>query len=345
MKFYPYDEIIKITTKYKIKGLDVYELNEETSEYEKANLSQSEYEQILFAFKLRYEIDEKYNAQNGGNQNIDDINSLLQKLLTYPNIMKTNIHEAINSITNGREAFRQSLVPTKGKYKKETRNEPLTQIKLERMRQFVRKLISYYDKIESNYMYMQRIHGEEDRMKSIVQAIKTQEYHMPEDIYAFIQILKAADNLNIEGDTKDYVTQFIKVGTVASGIEKLMQSREVMQIKKMAEKSEETKKKQTIAEIDKNNAGLYLQERLKKSSLEDVYREAYKILYGNEIGKMREKVKIKISDKDGVIAAEDMRKISFLRVLMRRAGNAPSISTQTEESITIETDKFRDKVC
>ena len=152
-------------------------------------------------------------------------------------------HVGVKSISwhledKARNEFIESLNPNNSEYTQNEEKVILSPEKAAHRRAFVEKAIQYYNMMEKDEWYNERIEKEEDNMKKIANIVNGNgRVKKIKDYQGLFRILKAAKNLNIKGE-KDYLEEILSLKEVNDAIVEFKKSEFAQKMKEEAIKNE-----------------------------------------------------------------------------------------------------------
>lgn len=242
----------------------------------------------------------------------------------------------------------------------ETRNNKMNWIK---------SFINDYDATEKEYQYETRFAKEDFNMKSVLTSIENNFYagNMSENINpklvkaqigdefkyeysqkqvcAMARLLKAADNLTIEGG-RNYLEEFTNIPQINSILLQMKKSEYVKEMQNLAEKNRKNqtipKYQKTNAEQDKRYAQVYLKSgNLSKNNIKEEIEYRQNLLNSNEVmvyAGAKNKNEIPLIAK---------QKASLERVLARQQGKVPGkVKSENKDgkwTFEVDTQKNQEK--
>lgn len=233
----------------------------------------------------------------------------------------------------------------------ENLNVKLPQNKHENKMKWIKKFIEMYEKTESELQYETRSKMENDNMQRVLEGIELgifrgnmsvdldgklykdvgeeefKKQYSIKQLAAMARLLKAADNLTVEGG-KNYLEEFSNIPDINYILLEMKKSEATKEMFEMAEENEKNgtipKYKKTRAQIDKEYAQDYLKSgNLKLGSVE-------KEIEGRKY--LAEHDSIIISEEQDIKDVPVIRKqqVSLTRVLARQQGKVPSKALYNE---------------
>lgn len=232
-----------------------------------------------------------------------------------------------------RNPFIDSLNPNNPQY---TQNSPRVVLSPEdraKRRAYVEKAIQYYDMMEHDAWYQQRIEKEEKNMQRVANIVNNNEQistvkNGPE----LFRLLKAAKNLSIEGET-DY-------------LEEVLSQRAVHEALVDFKKSEYSQKMRTQAiqnqqEGKINSNGLLEGHSLSKGEKENHSAQVCIRQNPNAVNEAKQ-IMAKQSHIEFGTTTDDIRLSNLYSLIARTQGKIPS-KTKTQDIIVLDTDTGKEK--
>lgn len=234
---------------------------------------------------------------------------------------------------------------------------------------WIKGFINDYDVTEKEYQYETRFAKEDFNMKSVLASIENNFYagNMSENINpklvkakmgdefkyeysqkqvsAMARLLKAADNLTIEGG-RNYLEEFTNIPQINSILLQMKKSEYVKEMQNLAEKNRKNqtipKYQKTNAEQDKRYAQVYLKSgNLSKNSIKEEIEYRQNLLNSNEVmvyAGAKNKNEIPLIAK---------QKASLERVLARQQGKVPGkVKSENKDgkwTFEVDTQKNQEK--
>ena len=240
----------------------------------------------------------------------------------------------------------------------------LSKDELDRKMKWIKNLIASYDITESTQQYSFRARDEDNNMLQVLDGIKkgefvgeglskinldiskkNTEHDIASSIPKLVRLLKAADNITIEGG-RNYLEEFANIPNVDKMLLQIKNSDSVKAF--FAEARENMKNgnipkhKKTRAEIDKICAQDYLKNgKLSKPSIKE------ELNYRESIIKGATEIIVDVGSKNvAEISMERKQKAALERILARQQGKVPSGIIQKNNAFVfiVDTQKSQEKI-
>lgn len=314
------------------------------------NIDKSFVESVLkdienFQSRLTTNDDPQKRALLAHNVIFNDITSRIKELSKSNDEIITSYETKNNQEDTSIEIKQDDSQPNITEENKEILDVKLQQGKHENKMKWIKKFIEMYEKTESELQYQTRFDMEDGNMQRVLEGIElgifrgnmsadldgklyrdvgeeefTKQYSIKQ-LAAMARLLKAADNLTVEGG-KNYLEEFTNIPDINYILLEMKKSDATKKMFEIAEQNEKNgtipKYKKTRAQIDKEYAEAYLKSgNLKLGSVEKEIEGRTELAKNDAIIISQEK---DIND----VSLIRKQQVSLTRVLARQQGKVPS---------------------
>lgn len=232
-----------------------------------------------------------------------------------------------------RNSFIESLNPNNSQYTKNSKRVVLSPEDKAKRRAYVEKAIQYYDMMEHDSWYQQRIENEEKNMQRIANIINNNgQITTVKNDPGLFRLLKAAKNLTIDGGT-DYLEEVLSQRAVHEALVEFKKSEYSQKMKTQALQNEQDGKV--------NSNGLLEGHNLSQGEKENHSAQVCIRQNPNVVSEAKQ-VMAKQSHIEFSTTTDDIRLSNLYSLIARTQGKIPS-KTRSQDTIIFDADTGKEK--